>query len=523
MREQSASGAPPADKAFTTMVMVICAGLLLPILSFRMGLDQGVFAYMGAEILDGRWPYVDTWDHAFPGLMFLNAGEILLFGKSGAMFRLFDWLYQLGCVYFVYSITRRVSDRTGGYVASALYVLIYQGYGPWNTAQREGFAVLFVLWGFWLFLTARNRRPLFTAIGVGLGIGFAVIIKPTMLALGALYALLLLRPNRATIKLGILSGAAVLAPSLAIVLVYWSNGHLHDLYEACIAFQQVYVRMSRGSEPLLLFWLSNLGRLGLQSIAVGLAYIPFLFSGENLRERWMLYIGYLGAVFAVVAQGTFAGYHYLPGLAIGAVLIGTMFSRVTSLVVGDARLVAGRFRVTTRLAVAHLLVLAALPVYLHRDPFEKLASLQFLQPPEPNEFRNRSVFDFTEDWDLAEYLRNHTTSTDTIQVWGHESLVYYLADRDAASRFQTSNPLVTRAPGEDITLMQKRWREEFIRDVTELRPSYIAVVRDDDWWWAPEQQTSEQLLDDFLAWKEFIANEYSLETMIGRFLVFRRK
>jgi len=136
MREQSASGAPPADKAFTTMVMVICAGLLLPILSFRMGLDQGVFAYMGAEILDGRWPYVDTWDHAFPGLMFLNAGEILLFGKSGAMFRLFDWLYQLGCVYFVYSITRRVSDRTGGYVASALYVLIYQGYGPWNTAQR---------------------------------------------------------------------------------------------------------------------------------------------------------------------------------------------------------------------------------------------------------------------------------------------------------------------------------------------------------------------------------------------------
>ena len=498
------------------------AVLLLPILSYRMGLDQGVFAYIGAEIVDGRWPYVETWDHAFPGLMFLNAGEIILFGKSGALFRLFDWLYQMGCVWFIYSITRQVSDRTGGYFASALYVLVYQGYGPWNTAQREGFAMLFVLWGFWLYLTAKNRRPLFTTIGVGIGLGLAVTIKPTMLALASLYAPLLLRPSRKTVKLAIVGGAALLVPSLAIILTYWANGFIRDLYEACIAFQtQVYGHISRGSEPLLVSWMSNLSQLGLQTVLVATLYLPFLFWGRGLRARRMLYLGYLGSVFAVVVQGTFAGYHYLPGLALGAVLVGTMFSLTTSLVLGEARAAIGRFRVTTRLAVAHLLVLAALPVYLHRQPLENLVTLQFLERPEANEFRNRTVFDFTEDWDLAEHLRKNTESDDRIQVWGHESLVYYLAERDAASRFQTSNPLTARAPGEAITPMQVRWREEFMSDVTSLRPRYVAVVRSDDWWWAPEQQTSEQLLDDFPAWKRFIISEYSLEMTIGRFLVYR--
>lgn len=37
---------------FTAMVMSVCALLLSPTLAFRMGADQGVFAYMGAELLE---------------------------------------------------------------------------------------------------------------------------------------------------------------------------------------------------------------------------------------------------------------------------------------------------------------------------------------------------------------------------------------------------------------------------------------------------------------------------------------
>src|SRR5258707_15636506 len=83
----------------TAIVLGLCALALAPTLTYRMGTDQGVFAYMGAEILDGRLPYLQTWESDFPGLMWIQALEILLLGKSIAMFRLFDLIVQLGSAY----------------------------------------------------------------------------------------------------------------------------------------------------------------------------------------------------------------------------------------------------------------------------------------------------------------------------------------------------------------------------------------------------------------------------------------
>jgi hypothetical protein len=97
-----------------------------------------------------------------------------------------------------------------------------------------------------------------------------------------------------------------------------------------------------------------------------------------------------------------------------------------------------------------------------------------------------------------------------------------MADRYAASRFQMTHPLVMRAPGAGLEPMQLRWRAEFLRDISERPPAYVAVVRHDDWWWAPDQRTSEELLDDFPEWKQVIERDYRLEQTIGRFLVYRR-
>jgi hypothetical protein len=70
--------------------------------------------------------------------------------------------------------------------------------------------------------------------------------------------------------------------------------------------------------------------------------------------------------------------------------------------------------------------------------------------------------------------------------------------------------------------MQRRWRAEFLKDLETRPPAYIAVVRGDRWWWAPEERTSEELLDDFPEWKALIADQYTPDRTLGRFLVFRR-
>jgi hypothetical protein len=234
----------------------------------------------------------------------------------------------------------------------------------------------------------------------------------------------------------------------------------------------------------------------------------------------MLYCGYLGSVYSVLVQGTFAGYHYLPGLGVGAVLIGSAFSLGANTLLGQGRVRMGRHSVALSLLAAHATVMAAAMTYLRIDPVRKLVSGRFLQRPVADELRNATVFDFTESWDVAEYLQSRTRPEERIQVWGYEPLVYYLAERRAASRFQSTHPLVMRVPGAALSPMQERWRQEFLRNMTEQHPRYVVVLRDDNWWWAPGEQTSEQLLNDFPAWKRFIDDHYVLEHTIGRFRVY---
>ena len=173
------------------------------------------------------------------------------------------------------------------------------------------------------------------------------------------------------------------------------------------------------------------------------------------------------------------------------------------------------------LVMAMLLVALMVPRFVNAAAVRDVATLHFLEPPRPDEYRNQDIFDYYEDWQLAQYLTARTDPQDKIQIWGFESLVYHLADRSAASRFQATQPLIMRVLGRPLGPMQHRWRDEFVNAIRRENPVYVAVVRGDRWWWSPEGQTSEELLGDFPEWQEIIQSEYTLETEIGRFAVYR--
>jgi hypothetical protein len=510
------------------LTLVICALILAPTLAYPFGLDQGTFAYMAAGLLEGRLPYIGTWDHQMPGGVVLHAIEIALLGKSIVMFRAADLVYQLLNIALIYGIARRIADRAAALLAAGTFALIYQGYGPWNTGQREGFALLFVLLAFYLYLTRDRRADARTALGIGLCFGIAATIKLVFLAFPAMYAPLLIgtRDEGGTsnkgegtwsaggtdVRLVAIAGAGAVAPLAVVVLFYWWQGAFRAFYEAAVAYQtQVYVHRLRGTDPVLFYWWSKFTRLGVRTIVLPLAYLPLLALPDRRLERTMVWLGFLVSAAVVFVQGTFAGYHFLPGLGFGAILIGDLVSQVI------ARLLP---RVRPAVLVLAVLIVAA-PVYIKAQAVRDLVSLRFLAPPEPGALRIASVFDFTEAHDVAAYLESHTAPGDPIQVWGHESLVYYLANRHAASRFQTSNGLVMRVPGQPITPMQKAWRREFMASLERQPPRYIVITRGDHWWWAPDERTSEELVSDFPEFEAFVKQRYTLETEIGRYAVYR--
>jgi len=509
---------PAVTRSWTIAAALIGLVLLLPTLAYRIGVDQSSFAYIGGQLLQGRWPYLGTWESDYPGMMFLHALEILVFGRSVAMFRVFDILTQLVVVLLIFRITARLGSRTGGLLGVVCYGLIYTGYGPWNTAQREGFAIPWVLWGYWLCLTSERRPPARTALGIGLGLGIAALFKPTLLALAAFY-LPLLGPLGPSLRLAGVGLGAAAAPAVLVVLLYAALGGLRELVEATWTYQAVYTARLRGGDSLLLHWARNTWRLGLQTKLLLVAGLPLLLRGPFSREHRMLYLGFLGAVLGVIVQGTFAGYHYLPGLAVGAVIVGILFSRVTGWI---ARRWPGTWTPRLELALVALIAAGAAPRYIGADTMRYLLTMHFLEPPGPGEFHIGTEFDFTESYDLASYLAASTDPEEPVQVWAYDPLVYYLAERRASSRFATTHPLVMRPPGGELTDMQRRWREEFMASVRQDRPPFVAVAQRDAWWWAPGEQTSEELLDDFPEWKSFLEQDFVLDRTIGRYLVLRR-
>ncbi len=524
----SAVGGAPKGGPGAAWTLLVSGLILVPVLGYRMGLDQGTYAYVAAGLAEGRWPYLQTWDHQFPGGMILHAVEILLLGRSPTMFRLADLLFQLANVFLIYRITRHVASPPAGFLAGVVYALIYQSYGPWNTGQREGYGLFLALLALLLYLTRSRRTDPATAWWSGLCFGGAVLIKPTLLALVAMYVPLLRyrterTPWRTSLRLAAIAGAGVLLPALLVIAFYWYQDGLIQMYEACIAYQtDVYMHRLRGTAPLWQYWISKLGRLGSESILLGLASLPLLALGANRRTRLMVWLAYVASIYTVFVQGTFAGYHYLTGLGFGAILIGSGFHEVANVAERVLARWGGAFGWRAWNLVAHALIVAAIPVYMSVARLEEVLSLRFLERPRPHLFTVGNVFDYTESHDVAEYLRANTTSEDRIQVWGHESLVYYLADRLAAGRFQSTNGLVMRVPGAPITPMQERWREEFMAAMRSMRPRFIVVTRGDRWWWAPAERTSEELIDDFPAFRDLIAQRYERDREIGKYLVYRR-
>jgi hypothetical protein len=126
---------------------------------------------------------------------------------------------------------------------------------------------------------------------------------------------------------------------------------------------------------------------------------------------------------------------------------------------------------------------------------------------------------------VANYLKQHTQTSDAVQMFGPYSYPQYAAELTTASRFQTLHALAMRsganAPLQDF---QVRWRAEYMYDMRMKRPIYFIVCD------APEafrqyyggRLGHEILRDDFKELGAWLTQNYSAETKIGAFTLYRK-
>ena len=77
---------------------------------------------------------------------------------------------------------------------------------------------------------------------------------------------------------------------------------------------------------------------------------------------------------------------------------------------------------------------------------------------------------FPESLKIAQYLKEHTSSEDSIAVLGSEPQIYFYAHRHTATGYIYMYPLMEPQP------YALRMQEEMIREIEASRPAYLVFV-----------------------------------------------
>jgi len=407
---------------------------------------------------------------------------------------------------------RRWDESVAARVAAPFFLLLYYSFGYWHTAQPDAWAGMLLLAASVIFMTPRPvgaSGRFIAGVLVGLCFAYKTIFLLFVVPFFAFDFWRVTGPIGVRVRgLAVFAGG-VLVSVVVMFMWLWTRGALADYVDIQFGFNR-HVHQEAGAQTIGQDVFSTLLVLGpLAPFSVfGLARSRSL--DRNLFRGLVVFL--LSGFLCVCIQQKFYRYHWLVLLAPLSILVALGIAQVTRMAArsgyregaGDA---AGM--------VVSVLLLALL-IQSPLTPWMKLMTGRFTREYFDAGFREGVDYSFAADRKAADYLRGHTQPKDRIVVWGFEPLIYYMADRQSATRFGFNYELIL---GEGFGY-RSRYRQEFMAALQKTPPAYLLVVdRDVN---SIMSQSSKESLNDFPEFRHFMMDRYVLETRVGDFAFWRR-
>jgi multisubunit Na+/H+ antiporter MnhG subunit len=464
--------------------------LLVQILTYGYGRDQGIYAVVARAVLDGQMPYRDAWDFKPPGVFLVYALARALFGGDQIGIRVLEAIglaaTSLGLVRLADAYWRRPA---AGWIGAASFVLIHAQLDFWHTAQPESFGGMLTVFALWLAAQPRGSRTRLAWLGAGALFGAAGLLKPPLAGGGVVLALALAWAER---ERGVRAAAAPMAivaaggalPFVACLAWFWARGALSDLHETLFVFTPHYTALGweGASLPSMLWRATREWLIRYSMVTLVGMFLVGAFGVEREERRGVaLLAGVTGVhLLGVALQGKFFPYHYgatWPVTALLAALgLHKLWERAAAhgagaalgYAVGLAAVVLSQAatkdvpddysdRCADRSAIALRAVTGRLDD-ADRARLDELASVA-----DVNAAANRAV---------AEVLRERVPAGRPVLVWGFEPVIYDLADRPSATRYLYNVP-------QRVAWAAPAMRARLMDDLRARPPAAIVVERRD--------------------------------------------
>jgi hypothetical protein len=461
-----------------TPFVLLCAAIILVtsvrwrLLDVPLERDEGEYAYMGQLILQGVPPYAEAYNMKFPGIYFVYAVILALFGESDRGIHVALLLANIISILLMYFIGKKVASEFVGALSSSAFALLSLSWRVQSFwANAEHFVLPFALGGFLALLEATRRSPQSTLLLLsGFLFGLAAVVKQhgAFFGLGGLIYLLFSPKqqedaDRSGWILRLISfGGGVLLPLIMMIMYVLIAGVWEKFWFWTFTYARAYTSQLQIDEIPTFFLTSFLPLFRATSplwivAAVGLAGILLR---KELRSTRMFAISFFLAGLISITPGFFFRPHYfvllLPGISLlfglGLECLRLLFSRL-------------EWKPTrTIFPVAIAMIALVSPLASHADVFFRMTPFEVTRT-------TYGGHPFPEMKVISVYLKEWTSPEDRIAIVGNEPEVFFYTKRRSATGYMYIYSLVEPQP-HAMTMMN-----EFIREVESSQPRVLLYTQ----------------------------------------------
>jgi len=451
------------------LLIAIISCIRFRLLGFPLERDEGEYAYFGQLILQGIPPYKLAFHMKFPGVYFIYAGIMFIFGQTASAIHLGLLFVNAATIILVYFISKKLAGQAQGLIAAAVYGILSLSISILGfAAHATHFLVLFAMCATLILLNALEQGKGILYLFAGLLFGFAVLMKQSAVFFFpfALFCTIIqVVRKKLSFKSGFFYVAMLLLGfilpifGLCVVLYmtgvfprfwFWTVVYLKE-YAAVIPLKDApfkfYDALLKVIDGFSLIWVLSLSGLvlmffdrrlsGKKHIILSLALFSFLSicPGYNFREHYFVLLLPAAALLA--------------GIAIG--YLGTALGKIKFFAV-----VLFAFAVLPGITVQRDYLFFKAPALLSRDVYGESP--------------------FPESIEIAKYISSHSADDETIAILGSEPQIYFYAKRRAASGYIYMYPLME---GHKYSLAMQ---QEMAREIEEANPRFLIFVNTPSSW-----------------------------------------
>ena len=464
--------------------------------------DYGIFSYVGQQILLGKLPYKDAWDHKPPAIFYFDAFGLWI----GHGLRWGIWTIEFVSLFAAILLSYFLIKKSWGVLPALFGTIIWLcGLGltlqGGNSTEEYPLPFHFLSLLLFLVLTESPENP-WANLLVGLAFGVSFMFRANNAAVETVVVLILialqvLQRNFGTIfKQLVWMAIGALIPILGTAIYFWTQRLFNEMFAASILYNITYSETTFAGSPALIAGLKILGIIGWIGVAGYVAALILLIRQWRNKPSPILLLLVIGAPFAVAvsdpAQRNYGHYfiNWLPFIALlGGLIIHIIQSRLIPnfqnkpntepMLVGSALALTVIFFIVSGQAIQYWDSLANV---ITRTNVERIST-------------------------ISDYVENNTNPDDQVIFWGGFPGENLMARRASPTAYITY-PLLLDSN------LSEQFSTQFMRDLTQNRPALIIDMEYTKALSLDPQKRAEQLAAHY-QWPFLPANVYDVLKFIN--------